>query len=142
MLAETCKSAEKAPFNIGSGTAIGGNLEIQSLAASAGQNQLCGSTVNNDVTFQNNGTAVLIGASAPASCAGNYIGGNLTVQNNSASTVVSGNTVTGNLQDQNNTAPTQVFTNTVGNNLQCQQNTSITAGGNTAKSKQGQCVAF
>jgi hypothetical protein len=70
------------------------------------------------------------------------VGGNLTVQNNSASTIVNGNTVNGNLQVQDNTAPTQVFTNIVGANLQCQLNSSITGGGNTAQSKQGQCGVF
>jgi hypothetical protein len=64
------------------------------------------------------------------------------VQNNTASTNVTGNTVTGNLQDQNNTAATQVFTNSVGSNLQCENNTSITGGGNTARTKQGQCATF
>jgi hypothetical protein len=168
-------------FNISSGTTIGGNLQIQNLPAGPAQHQVCGSTVNNNVSFQNSGAAVLIGWAAPASCAGNYIGGNLTIQNNSAAvsavgntvgnnltvqnntaaasavgntvgnnltvqnntaaTIVDGNTVTGNLQDQNNTA-TRVFTNIVGENLQCQQNSSITGGGNTAKSKQGQCAAF
>jgi hypothetical protein len=70
------------------------------------------------------------------------IGGNLQVQNNTAATNVTSNTVSGNLQDQNNTAPTQVFTNSIGNNLQCSNNTSITGGGNTARSKQGQCATF
>jgi uncharacterized protein (TIGR03437 family) len=153
---------EGGTFNISSGTTIGGSLQIQDLPNGPAQNQVCGSTVNNDVSFQNNGVAVLIGAAASASCAGNTIGGNLTiqnnaaaagavgntvggnltVQNNSASTIVNGNTVNGNLQVQDNTAPTQVFTNIVGANLQCQLNSSITGGGNTAQSKQGQCGVF
>jgi hypothetical protein len=158
-------------FDISSGTTIGGNLQIQNLAGSAGQNQVCGSFVNNNLTFQNNGAPVLIGAASALSgpvpvpvlsCAGNYIdgnltvqnntaavsavgnkvGNNLTVQNNSASTIVNGNDVDGNLEDQNNTGPTQVFNNYAGKNLQCQQNSSITGGGNTAQSKLGQCAAF
>jgi hypothetical protein len=53
-----------------------------------------------------------------------------------------GNTVSGNLQDQDNTGPSQVFNNSIGKNLLCQGNSSITGGGNSAKSKQGQCSAF
>jgi hypothetical protein len=149
-------------FIIGPSTTIKGNLQIQSVPTGSGQNQVCGSTVNGDLQFQSSGTAAEIGAASPASCAGNKIGGNLTVQSNSAAitvvgntvsgnlmvqsnsaaTIVTGNTVKGNLQDQSNTGPTQVYNNTVGGNLQCQSNTSITGGGNTAKSKQGQCAAF
>ena len=128
-------------FTIGPGAAIKGNLQIQNLPSGAGQNQVCGSLVNGDLQFQNNGTAIEIG-SISLSCAGNTVGGNLTVQNNPAATIVDGNKVTGNLQDQNNTAPTQVFNNAVKQNLQCQNNSSITGGGNTAGQKQGQCAAF
>ena len=151
-----------ATFTIGPGSNIKGNLQIQNSPNSSAQNQICGSTIQGDLEFQNNRTAVLIGASAPATCAGNTINGNvaiqnnpatvsvvgntvgnsLTVQNDSAVTIVVGNHVTGNLVGQSNTAPIQVFTNAVGNNLQCQSNTSITGGGNTAKGKQGQCSAF
>ena len=146
-------------FSIGS-TAINGNLQIQNIPAGTAPSQVCGTTVHNNLQFQNNGSPVLIGSGT--GCAGNYIGGNLTIQNNTAAasavgntvgnnltvqsntaaTIVNGNTVTGNLQDQKNTAPTQVFTDMVGNNLQCQQNSSIAGGGDTAKSLQGQCASF
>jgi len=149
-------------FTVGPGSTIKGDLQVQSIPSGSAQNQVCGSTVKGDLQFQSNGTAVEIGSASPASCAGNTIsgnltvqsnsaattvvgntvGGNLTVQSNSAATIVTGNTVTGNLQDQSNTAPTQVSNNGVGGNLVCQSNTSITGGGNTAKSKQGQCSAF
>jgi hypothetical protein len=129
-------------FTLGPGSSIGGNLQIQSLPTGPGQNQVCGTTVNGDLQFQNSGTALLIGSTNPASCAGNNVGGNLQVHDNTAATTVAGNTVGGNLQDNKNTALTQVFTNMVGNNLQCAGDTSITGGGNTAKSKQGQCSAF
>jgi hypothetical protein len=59
-----------------------------------------------------------------------------------APTVAYGNSVAGNLQDQNNMQPTQVFRNAVGGNLLCHNDSSITGGGNTAKSKLGQCAAF
>jgi hypothetical protein len=128
-------------FSIGPSTTIGGNLQIQNLPGGTAPSQVCGATVNNDLTFQSSAAAVMIGSTSPA-CAGNTIGGNLTIQSNTAATTVDGNTVKGNLTDQSNTAPTQVFTNAVGNNLTCQNNSSISRGGNTAKSKQGQCSAF
>jgi dienelactone hydrolase len=126
--------------SIGPATAIGGNLAIQNLAAAEPRAQVCGATIQGNVAFQNNATAVEIGAAS--ACPGNIIVGNLAVQNNTALTVVFGNAVTGNLQTQNNTAATQVFDNQVANNLQCQNNTNITGSGNSAKQKQGQCVAF
>ncbi len=129
-------------FTIGPGTTIGNNLQIQSIPSGSGQNQVCGTTVDGNLQFQSNGTAVLIGSTNPFSCAGNTIDGNLEVQSNSAATTVDGNTVKGNLTDQSNTGPTQVFNNAVGNNLACHQNSSITGGGNTAGSKKGQCAAF
>ena len=128
-------------FSIGPSVKIKGNLQIQNIPAGPGQNQVCGSTVSGDLQFQNNGTAVQIGSSSPT-CPGNTIGGNLTIQGNTAATVIFGNSIGGNLQDQNNTAATQVSNNTVGNNLQCQSNTTISGGGNTAHQKQGQCAGF
>jgi hypothetical protein len=127
-------------FNIGPGSGITGNLQIGNLPTGSGVNQVCGTTVHNDLQLQNSGTAVVIGN--PASCAGNTIGGNLQVQNNTASTTLDGNTVTGNLQDNNNTGSTQVFNNSITKGLQCGGNTTITGGGNTAGSKQGQCATF
>jgi len=149
-------------FTVTSCSVIKGNLQIQSIPAGSVTNQVCGSTVNGNLEFQDNGTAVLIGAASPAICLGNFIDGNLTiqsntaavsavgntvkgnltVQSNTAATVVDNNTVSGNLQDQSNTASTQVFTNVIGGNLQCQSNTTISGGGNKAKSKQGQCSAY
>ncbi len=129
---------------IGPGSTIGGNLQIQSLLGGSGPNQVCATTVRGDLVFQNNLAAALIGAgpTSTAACAGNIVGGNLEVQNNSGATTVIGNTVTGNLDDHNNTGPTQVFSNVVRNNLTCQQYSLITGAGNKAKSKQGQCAAF
>jgi MBG domain (YGX type) len=149
-------------FNITGGSSIRGNLQVQQLPASSAVDSVCGSNVQGDFQFQNNAAAILIGAAAPASCPGNTINGNLTIQNNTASvsavgntvggnlivqgntaaTAINGNTVSNNLQDQNNTAPTQVFTNVIGGNLQCQGNTAISGGGNTAQSEQGQCSSY
>ncbi len=149
-------------FSIGGSSTIYGNLQIQNIPAGAATNQICGATVKGNLQFQHNGTAVQIGSASPSSCAGNSIGGDLDVQNNSASTAIYNNAVSGNLQDQNNTAPTQitgnnvhgnlqvqsnsaptqVFSDTVTNNLQCQNNSSITGGDDTARSIQGQCLTF
>ena len=129
-------------FSLGPSTTIKGNLTISNLPPPSRQSQVCGTTVQGDLQFQNNGTAVQIGSATPASCAGNTVGGNLEVHNNTGPATIVGNTVAGNLQVQNNTAPTQVFNNTVTQNLQCQNNSSITGGGNTARQKQGQCAAF
>ncbi len=126
-----------APF-----TTIHGNLQVQNLPSGTAVNQICGATVSGDLQFQNNGTSVLIGAAPPSSCAGNVVGGNLEVQNNTGSISIFGNTVTGNLQDQNNTGSTQVLSNAVKQHLQCQNNSSITGGMNTAQQKQGQCIGF
>jgi hypothetical protein len=148
-------------FSIGPSAAIGGALQIYSIPAGTAQSQVCGTTVKGSLQFEDNRAAVLIGAAAPISCAGNTIGGDLTikdntasisavgntvrynlaVQNNAAATIVDGNTVSGELLDGSNTS-TQVFNNTVAQSLQCAKNSSITGGGNTAGRKQGQCVSF
>lgn len=125
-------------FTISPYSTISGNLEIQNLPTGSGQNQLCGSTVKGNLQFQDNGTAVLFGAVPPTAtyaypievgpiCVGNIIGGNLQVQDNSASTSVVGNTVGGNLTDQNNAGPTEVLNDTVSGNLQVQNDTGSTS---------------
>ncbi len=124
------------------GTSVGGNLQIQNIPAGSSQNQICGVTTDNDMQIQSNGVAIAVGSSGP-SCAGNHIGGNLQVTGNTASVSIYNNTVAGDLQVNNNTAPESVFTNIITKNLQCNGNTStITGGGNTAKSKSGQCSLF
>jgi hypothetical protein len=107
-------------FTIGPGATINKNLEIHNIPPGAAHNQICGSNIKGNLQFHNNGTAVDIGAMG---CAGNVIGGNLQVQNN--------------------TAATNIFGNTVGGNLQCNSNAPKPAGGsNSAKAKQGQCSSF
>jgi hypothetical protein len=129
-------------FSIGPAVSVGGNLQIQSLAPGTNVNQVCGVSVKNDLTFQSSGAPVLIGSTS--GCAGNIVGGNLTVQSNTAATTVDSNTVGNSLTDQNNTAATQVFTNHITNNLTCQGDSAITGGGNTVAkgTKQGQCATF
>jgi hypothetical protein len=107
-------------FTIGPGATINGNLAIQNIPKASAHNQICGSSIKGDLQFHNNGTAVDIGATG---CAGNAVGGNVQVQNN--------------------TAAINIFGNTIGSNLQCSSNTPNPAGGsNSAKTKQGQCSSF
>jgi hypothetical protein len=147
-------------FSIGPTVSIGGNLQIQNLPASAGTNQVCGASVQGILEVLNSGTVTLIGS--PPGCAGNIVGGNLQVQNNTAATAIYNNTVGGNLTDESNTAATAIYNNTVKGNLtdqsntaasqvfnnavtailQCSGDSAISGGGNTAKSKQGQCAKF
>jgi len=98
---------------------IHGNLQVQNLPASTTQDQVCATSVGGNVSYQYNAVPAEFGGT---SCAGNAIKGNV--------------------QFQNNTGAIQVTGNTIGNNLQCQNNTTITGGGNTARSKQGQCAMF
>jgi hypothetical protein len=97
-----------------------GNLQVQNLPASSPASRICNSVVQGNLQVQSN-------------AAGVQIGGDLTCP---------GNTVAGNLLVQNNTGPTQVTGNTVQKNLDCLSNTALTGGGNTAKQKLDQCVAF
>jgi len=129
-------------FSVTSFTAIEGNLQVQNLPSGTVLNEICDSTVNGNLQFQNNGTPVQIGSASSSSCGGNVIGGNLQVQNNTAATAIFDNTIQGNLQDQNNTGSTQVFSNTTSGNLQCENDASITGGDNAAKQLQGQCANF
>jgi len=138
---------------------ITGNLQVQNLPAGTTQNQVCWSDIQHNLTYQNSLAPIAIGA-APG-CHGNTIGGNLQINKNSASTLVSNNVINGDVQDQSNRASTQVAGNTIGGNLQvqgntgpstqvinnsvkknlqCDKNSFITGGGNAALQKQGQCA--
>ena len=148
-------------FTIGPSTTIKDSLTIQGLTKSTATNQVCGTTINSSLVIQSDSTAVLIGSGTP-SCAGNIIKGSLQVasnpaavtmdgnkvsgsvqvQSNAGATIIDGNTVGVSMQVQSNTGATQIFSNVISNALQCQSNTSITGGGNTAPTKQGQCAKF
>jgi legume-like lectin family protein len=127
-------------YSIGPAASIGGDLQILGPCSSSGTNQVCGASVSHNLLLQNSGAAAQIGSAT--GCAGNTVGGNLQVLNNSGATTIDSNTVGGNLLDQNNLGATQVFTNTITHNLQCSGNSSITGGGNTAAHKLGQCATF
>jgi len=108
-------------FSIDADTTIDGNLQIQNIPAGSAQNQICGTKVKGNLALHNNGTAITIGNSSET-CAGNTIGNDL--------------------QIQNNTAAVLAYYDTVGGNLQCQNNTSIMGDMDMAESLQGQCAGF
>jgi uncharacterized repeat protein (TIGR03803 family) len=108
-------------FTLGPSLTISSNLFVDDLPAGAPTNMICGVTVQGNLHFEENGTAVEIGSSS--GCAGNTVGGNLHVADN--------------------TAAVQIFNNTISNNLQCDNNNPVPTGaGNTAKKKQDQCSTF
>jgi hypothetical protein len=126
------------------GASIGNNLQIQSLSAGLPQGTVCGSVIKGNLVVQNNASPVEIGANNANACAGNVVGNNLQVDNNSAATSIDYNKVGGNLQVNNDTAATDVSGNTVGNNLHCQNNTPAVThiAPNMVQGKaQGQCAA-
>ena len=121
---------------------VGGNAQVQNIPdpPASPTNFMCGTTVNGDLQFQNNGTAVQIGSADPLICAGNTIGGNLQVNNNTSTVLIFDNVVGNDLQVGNNTGALDVVGNNVGGNLQCQGNSMLIMGGmNTAKQTEGQC---
>ncbi len=101
---------------IGAGTDIHGDVNISGLS---GSSSVCGASMNGNETVGPNTAPLVFGN--PPSCAGNSLKGGITFTGNSS---------------------LEVFGNAIGNTLACQGNTSITGGGNTAKSKTGQCATF
>jgi serine/threonine-protein kinase len=109
--------------NTGNGIRIGGDLQVQQLAASTSLDQICAVQVNGNLVWQNNAAPVTIGGSGY--CPGNTIGGNLRVVDNTVpagydfpAATIQSNTVKRNVQSQNNTPPADVEDNTVGGTTQ------------------------
>lgn len=112
---------------IGPAATVGGDVLVENIAADV-------------ATERGVAAAVQIGSASPYACAGNNIGGDLTVSGNSAEAQVFANRVKGNLQADSNTGPLDVVTNTVGGTLECQNNTTLILGGhNAATQMTGQC---
>jgi hypothetical protein len=111
-----------ASFSFGTGTAINGNLEIQNVASGSAMNQICGTQILGNVQVSSNATPLQFGARSLVSCPGNFVGGNLAIENN--------------------TGAIAVYDNAVQKNLTCSNNTSITGAGNTASKELGQCSNF
>lgn len=127
-------------FAVGSGSSIKGNFAVLDLGKSSTQNTVCGSAVGGNLQVVASFTPIAIGNGT--SCAGNNIGGSLTVTANAAATAIYGNTIGGSLTDSANLMPTQVFSNKIKSSLTCTADVSITGGGNTAAVKTGQCAKF
>lgn len=109
-------------YSLGPTLTVASKLEVENTPSGSTQNAVCGVNVFGSLYFDGNASPVEIGSSS-GSCAGNTIGGDLEVNSNSAAV--------------------QVFNNSVRDYLTCSGNTSsITGGGNTARSKQGQCSSF
>ena len=144
-------------FSIGSGTTIGGNLEVGNLSASKLQYQVCSTKINGNLQLQSNAAVIAVGG---ANCAGATVGGNIQVQNNTATTAVSRSTAKvnvlvmnnngmtslasdtsgGNIEVKNNANVAQIKSNSAGGNLDCTgNNASMVGGPNTASQLQGQC---
>jgi len=149
-------------FSIRPSTVINGNVYIANMPLVSGQfkNEVCGSTLNGDLTLEGNNAAVSIGGGR-VGCPPNTIGGNVQTTGSTSLTGISGNTIGGDLQVTNNTGNTDLTLNQVGGNvevlsnatatiigntvtgsLDCENNSSIQGSGNTASEKIGQCASF
>jgi hypothetical protein len=109
-------------FSFGPGSKITGNLKIQNVASGTTTNQICGAKLLGNVQISGNATPFEFGSASADSCPGNFVGGSLAIQSN--------------------TGAVTVYDTDVTKNLSCSGNTSITGGGDTAESMQGQCAAF
>lgn len=130
---------------------IQGNVSVQSLSNGATIQYICSTTVNGNVSYEDNGSTGIIGGTS--TCGGNTIGGNLTITSNTGPLTIGNNKVNGNIAIQSNTAAVTITSNnangtiTVSGNLggtmtsnsangTCSlsgDNPKITASGNTAK---------
>jgi YVTN family beta-propeller protein len=127
-------------YTLGPSATVGGNLKIQNISPGTANNSVCGTTVNGNMQVDNNGTVIQMGSTAPLFCAGNTIGLNLEVTDDSNAALMFDNSVGGNMSVLDNTGPVDVVGNAIGGNLLCQDNPDlIMGGGNTAKKKTGQC---
>ena len=109
-------------FSLGPGATVDGSVAIGLVAPGSTTNQICGTKVLHDVAVVGNASPFQLGSASPASCPGNTIGGNATIDFS--------------------TAPVAVYNNSVGRTLSCLFDESITGGGNTAEHKLGQCATF
>ena len=128
-------------LSLGPGVAVKGSVTMILTPKAIVPSQVCGATIGGNLQVLGSSAPVTIGSATPA-CPGNTIAGSLTVSANNAPTAIYNNTVGGSLLDLANLKPTQVFSNHVRSTLSCAADVSITGGGNTASSKQGQCSKF
>lgn len=108
-------------FSIGAGTAINGNLTIESVASGSSKSMICQANVGGNLQVSNNAIPIDIGL-PQAFCYGNSFGGNAAIQGNTAAVAFNDNTVA--------------------KNLSCSNNAAIAGSGNAAGKKTGQCSGF
>ena len=125
------------------GSQIGGNLTARDVSATV---QLCTSQVGGNARVQDSGVELLIGDPQAVDCAGNRIGGNVSVEDNFTDVyfVVRGNTIGGNLRVSDNAGPSEklVQDNVGGGVVDSAGNGSPFVGTpNTFPLRRGQCAA-
>ena len=105
---------------LGPAATIDSNLTINDLPPGGASNLVCGTSVFGNLKVDGNAASLQIGSAEPLVCAGNRIGGNATVNNN--------------------TGPLDIVRNSVVGNLVCRNNPNLMmSGGNTAAETIGQC---
>jgi hypothetical protein len=114
------------------------NLTIQNLTSST-TSSVCYSTVGNNLQWQQNSSAGLIG-----SCGGNTVLGNLLVQTNSGNVIIgaagSGNKVSGNINVSGNTGGGTITSNAASGNCQLSgDKPGIVGSANTTGKGNNQC---
>jgi Putative Ig domain len=109
-------------FSMSPDSAIFGDLTIEDVAG-VSHTTLCGISVSGNVSVLDNGIPIEVG-SPQASCAENFLAGNLAINNNSDPIDVYKNLISGAL------------------GLSCTNNNSIAGAANFAVLKEGQCAAF
>jgi len=97
-------------------------LQVEQLAASTATDLVCAAKIAGNLLWEDNGESVTIGGT---SCPGNYVGGNIEVENNALpsgdttpAATIEQNTIKGNLQTAGNTPKAVVTGNTVSGNTQ------------------------
>ena len=108
-------------FSISPGSEINGDLTIEDVDLGMPRNALCSTRVGNDLFISNNVIPIVIG-SPQTSCPGNVVGRNLVIKDNTDSI--------------------EVFDNQITRDLTCLRNILIAGGGNSAETKELQCVSF
>jgi len=113
---------------------------------------ICNSTITGSVSISSSASQVLVGGTSAGGggCGGNNIGGDVNLTSNRGQVSVSENSgddcnirtcrIGGNVSLTSNKGPTFVVNNDIGGNLACTSNGSVTASGNTANQKLGQCA--
>jgi hypothetical protein len=109
-------------FSIGVGSEVTGHLHIHDVASGSTTNQICGAKLDGNVLVSKNASPIQIGSPSLDSCPGNFVGGDLTIEDN--------------------TGAMAVYDNAIERDLACSNNLSIGGTGNTATKELGQCKQF